>query len=83
MALDINSVSTAHDAIPVVPSDTVDLPSTARGLLIAVGGTLKVNTLEGGAGNPRALTVPAGVFPVAVTRVFNAGTAATGITALI
>lgn len=83
MPLDINSVSTGHDALPVTPNDAVDLPQTARGLLIAVGGTLKVNTLDGGVANPRALTVPAGVFPCVVTRVWSTGTAATGITALI
>ncbi len=82
MPLDINSVSTSHDPFPITPNDSVDLPVTARGLLIAVGGTLKVNTLEGGTNNPRTYTVPAGVFPGAVTRVWGSGTSATGITGL-
>ena len=81
MPLDINSTSPSHDMYPVTPSDGADLPAVARSLSVAVGGTLKVNTLEGGASNPRTVTVPAGVVPGVVTKVFATGTTATGITA--
>jgi hypothetical protein len=70
----------ARDAFPVTPNDGADLSVAARGLLIAVGGTLKV-TLPSGA--TCATTVPAGFFPVNCVRVWSTGTAATGITAIV
>lgn len=63
---------------PVVTSDVTDLPNTTVALIVSVGGTLKVNDEFGVA---RALTVPAGVLPLRVSRVWATGTAATGITA--
>ena len=84
---DVNSTSTSQDAIAVTPSDAIIFPNlspgyTPRGLLISVGGTLKVDTAGGGSNNPRTLTVPAGPFNCAVTRVW-AATTCTGITAMI
>lgn len=68
------------DALPVTPSDGADLTNgQARGLLVAVGGTLQVTT---GTGQTRALTVPAGRLDLIVTRVWSTNTTATGISAL-
>ena len=79
----VNEPNPGTDCLPVTPSDSVDIvtPNGApvRALLIAVGGTLQVTTR---AGNTRALTVGAGIFPVGVTRVWSTNTAATGITAV-
>mgnify|MGYP001579499723 CR=1 FL=1 len=73
-------VLTATVAFPVTPHDTNNLTVTPRGLLIAVGGTLKVTLING---STCATTVPAGFFPVACTVVWSTGTAATGITAIV
>jgi hypothetical protein len=69
-----------QNAAAVTPSDTNNLSPAAWSLLIGTGGTLKVDTLGGQTGV--ALTVPAGLFPLMVTRVYATGTAATGIVAL-
>lgn len=63
---------------PVTPNDGTDLAHTTVALIVSGGGTLKVNDEFGTA---RALTVPAGVLPLRVSRVWSTGTAATGITA--
>lgn len=69
-----------QNAAAVTPSDTANLTPVAWALLIGTGGTLKVDTLGGQTGV--ALTAPAGLFPLMVTRVYATGTAATGIVAL-
>lgn len=67
------------DALPVTPSDTVDLvPIGCRALLISVGGDLKITTKNG---QTRVLTVPACKLNLPVTRVWATGTTATGISA--
>lgn len=72
---------TAIDLVPVVPSDTVDLPMFARALRIAGAGTLRITTLRG---NVRNTNVAAGeTLDVAVRRVHATGTSATGIEAMI
>jgi hypothetical protein len=68
------------NAAAVTPSDTANLAPMAWALFIGTGGTLKVDTVGGQVGV--TLTVPAGLFPVMVTRVYATGTAATGIVAL-
>lgn len=73
-------LETSDDYFAVTPNDGTDLAVTARGLLIAVGGTLKVNRPDGTA---VTTTVPSGFFPGRVTRVWSTGTAATGITAFV
>jgi hypothetical protein len=75
-----NSDLPATDFFPITPHDTNDLPVTTRALIVSVGGTLKVNDEKG---TTRALTVPAGVIPIRVSRVFSTDTAATGITGLV
>ena len=67
------------NARSVVPSDTSGLGFTASALGIAVGGTITVDT-AGGSTNVQ-LTLPAGVTPIRVTKVYSTGTAATGIVA--
>ncbi len=73
-------LETSDDYFAVSPSDTVDLSRTARGLLISVGGTLHVQKPDG---TEVSTTVPSGLFPCRVKRVYLTGTASTGITALV
>jgi hypothetical protein len=78
---DIQNTFTGIDLIPVVPSDTVDLPTMARGLRIGTGGTLRFVSR---AGFLRNTTVATGeYFIIAVRRVHVTGTTATGIEAII
>jgi len=78
--------SLASGGVAVTPNDTTDLTSVAYGLWIGVGGTLKVDCASGPAGTPGrttfATTVPVGLFPFKVIRVYATGTTATGIVAL-
>ena len=67
-----------NDIIPVVPHDTNDIP-LSRAITISVGGDIKVITK---AGNTRLVTLPPGLFPLRVTRVFSTDTTATGISAV-
>lgn len=64
---------------PVTPDDGNDLAVEARALCITVGGTLSVDRVDG---QTVTITVPAGVIPIRVQRVWATGTTATGITAL-
>ena len=75
-----NSDLPAEDFFPVAPSDTVDLAVNTRKICLAVGGDVKVHKLDGSA---VTLTLPAGVIPIRVRRIWATGTTATGITALI
>ena len=72
---------TAWGAPPVTPSDTVDVPGgICYGLYIGVAGNL---SFTDGAGNHIVgYPVPAGPFPVCVTRVWATSTTATNILAL-
>lgn len=69
----------ASNSFAITPSDTADIPATTAGVVVAVGGTLTVTTVGG---SKAALTVPAGLIPIIVTRVWATGTTATGITGL-
>jgi len=73
-------LDSADDYFPVTPDDSNDLTIEARALVIATGGVLVVQTP---AGTQRTMTVPSGVFPGRVKRVYSTGTTATGITALV
>lgn len=69
------------DAVPVTPDDATDLVDGARSLVVGTAGALKVTTL---AGSVRTYTgVPAGLFPVAVRRVWATGTTASNILAVL
>lgn len=73
-------LDTAEDYFAVTPHDTNELAIIPRGLLIAVGGTLKVTKPNG---DTCATTVPAGWFPGRCKIVWATGTSATGITAFV
>jgi hypothetical protein len=71
----------ASDAVPVIPSDSVDLPQAASGLYIEAAGAVAFITASGVA---RTVNVPAFfVLPCGVSRVLASGTTATGIHALV
>ncbi|MEM9840526.1 MAG: hypothetical protein AAF830_15405, partial [Pseudomonadota bacterium] len=71
----------ATDLMPVEPSDTQNLPSTAVSLYIETGGMLAITTA---AGHERIINVPDfKLLPVGVVRVRATGTTATGIHALV
>lgn len=71
----------ARDIQPVTPSDTVDLPAVAAGLYVETGGDLVMTTA---ADQTRTITVPdMSIVPVGAKRVFDTGTTATGIHALV
>lgn len=72
-------VSPADNIAVVTPSDSTDLAYVTRALIVANGGVMKVTSL---AGEVVTITVPAGVLPIRVTRVWAAGLTASGITAI-
>ena len=69
----------ADSAAAVTPSDGADLAFTCYALIIGAAGTIKV-TMRGG--QVVTMTVPVGLIPIRVSRVWATGTTATGITAL-
>lgn len=75
----------ASAAYAVTPNDGADLPSTAFGLYIGTGGTLKVDCGHVGSDGERVTVsfaaVAAGFLPLRVRRVWATGTTATGIVA--
>ncbi len=71
----------ATDAAPVVPDDATDLPDVAIALYIETGGSLTVTTE---AGQVRTVQVTDfTILPIAVARVHQTGTTATGVHALV
>lgn len=69
----------ADHAAVVTPSDSTDLAVFPSALMVASEGDLRVTTRGG---QTITMTVPAGIIPLRVQRVFATGTTATGITAL-
>jgi len=65
----------------VTPSDTVDLPTPTRGILLSVAGTLKVDTNYDTGITLTVLNVGQ-VHPLQIKRVYATGTTATGIFAI-
>jgi hypothetical protein len=63
----------------LVTSDTVDFAVIPKALWVDVAGTLKI---RGADGNDETFTVAAGLVPLRPTRVWAAGTTATGIKAI-
>jgi len=73
----------APSTVPNVPASAGDLPDGPGVLVISVGGTLTIDVVDkDGTRRTRALTVPAGVYPCRVYKVWATGTAATGISVL-
>ena len=71
----------AHDALPVTPDDSTDLPHVAVGLYVETGGTIVIDTVKGEA---RTMVVADfSILPLGVRRVHATGTTATGIHALV
>ena len=75
----------ASAAYAVTPNDGADLASTAYGLYIGTGGTLKVDCGQVGVEGERVTVtfaaVAVGFLPLRVRRVWATGTSATGIVA--
>jgi hypothetical protein len=76
--------SQARNAVAVVPSDTVDLPTPAKALYIGSAGNVTILPINA---TDDTQTVqfanhPVGYMPVQVRRVMAAGTSASGIVAL-
>lgn len=71
----------ANDALPVTPSDSVDLSHVALGLYVETGGMVRITTEQG---ETRTLTVADfSILPIGVRRVHAMGTTASGIHALV
>lgn len=72
-----DSVVSAKDIIAVTLSDTVDLTTPSRGIILAAEGAVKVTTVGGS-----TLTLPAGllapgiIHPLRLTRIWLTGTTA-------
>lgn len=65
----------------ITPNDAVDLPRTTTALNVATPGTVHVTTADGSQGD---ISIhPGQAFPIRVTRVWQTGTTATGITGLV
>lgn len=80
MAANLKPNNPADDCFQITPNDGVDI-APARSLMIGASGTLKITTA---AGNTVTLSnVPAGLFPVSVTRVWSTGTTAAGIVGIV
>lgn len=74
------SVAPADDYFDITPDDAADLDVTVRALVLAVGGVVKVTKPNG---DTATLTLPAGVIPIRVVRVWEADLTASGITGLV
>ena len=72
----------ATDIVPVTPNDAIDLPDVAIALYVETGGTVVLDSVNGG--GARWVVVPDGmILPVGVRRVRATGTTATGVHALV
>jgi hypothetical protein len=71
--------SPIENAIAVTPSDSEDLEQVSRCIFIGAAGDLRVAMKGGGA--PITIPVQAGLIPLRVSRIYAAGTTATGIVA--
>lgn len=60
----------------VTASDTVDLPYVTRELIIGTGGVIKMTQADG---TTDTFTLPAGNFPIRVTRIWATSLTASGI----
>lgn len=69
-----------RNARSVTPSDSAGLGLTSGAIAIGVAGTITVD-MAGGEPNT-LLTLPAGLFEIAVTKIYSTGTTATGIAVL-
>jgi hypothetical protein len=64
----------------ITPDDTADLPFVSRGVNVAGAGSLRITTVRG---DIATLHVAAGIIlPIRASRIWAAGTTATGIAVL-
>jgi len=70
----------ATDAVAVTPDDNNDLANVAVALYVGTTGDVKINTFYGNTVTFK--TVPVGIMPVRVSRVWSTGTTASNIVAL-
>lgn len=71
----------AQRLVPVIPSDTTDLPDgTSRGLYVSRGGVLQV--MDPGGGTVVLASLDCQYHPICARRVLADGTTAAGIVAL-
>jgi len=73
--------SPAASAFDVTPNDVADLPTTTRGITVVVGGAVTADFLQNGT-NITVYCLAGIVYPYRLTRVYAAGTDATGIVGL-
>ncbi len=71
----------AHDALPVIPNDSSDLPHVSVGLYVETGGAIVIDTVSGA--TRTVLVADFSILPVGVRRVRATGTTASGIHALV
>lgn len=83
-ATDFGILGVGVDLVPIVPSDANDLPTTARAIRCrndGVGGTMRFTSQRG---VERETYIEAGeVLYVVAVRVFETGTAAEGLEAIL
>ena len=70
----------ATDLVPIVPSDTTDLPEACWAIYVNTSGDIRIKTLRGTVVTLSA--VPVGVLPVGAARVYTTGTTATALLAV-
>lgn len=68
-------ISSSAFPFSITPSDTVDLAVKPKAITIAVGGAVKFTRLDG---TTDTITLPAGVWPAQISRLWATGTTATG-----
>ena len=76
-----NSIRPATKGFAITPHDTNLLTQPTRYLAVGVAGTVKVDFAEEGTGI--TLTLPSGVHPIRVKKVYSTGTTATGLVGLL
>lgn len=74
----LGSMANLTHGVAVVPSNTVDLTTPSRALLVGTAGAVKLTTTGG---DTVTTYLTAGWHPIAATRIFATGTAATDISA--
>lgn len=70
----------ASKAFAIVPNDGANLQAITRKLSVGAAGTVTVDMAE--EGTNVTLTLPAGVYDLAIRKVYATGTAATGLVGL-
>lgn len=70
----------AQDMFNITPNDGADLPNVISALSVQVPGNVHFLT-ESGA--DRTVALPAGFFPVRISKVFATGTTATGLVGFV